>query len=80
MEMDFCESICPTAKACMSLDQYKKSVECDVDFKLLAAADSDLMLAVASQVLDSKSDICGSVEAKAKQRSSRSRQIHFWPA
>lgn len=50
------------AKACMSLDQNRKSAGCDADFKLLTAADADLGLTIVVRVLSPKSDICGSTE------------------
>lgn len=63
--MEFCAVTCSTARACMSSDQHRDFVECDVDPEMLSAAEADLMLTSVSQVLKSKSDISGKAEVKA---------------
>lgn len=46
--MDFCAVTSFTARACMSLDQHKKFLRCNVSFELLTAAEADLMLSLAA--------------------------------
>lgn len=63
--MDFCAGKCSTSKACLLIDQYRKLVGRGVDSELLAAAETDLLLAFVFQVRDPESDIIGSGEMKA---------------
>lgn len=47
----FCASTCPTAKACIPLDQHRKFEGCNLDSAVVNAAESDLLLTFASQAL-----------------------------
>lgn len=44
---DFCEGTCPTAKICMLLDKLRKLAGCDVNTRLLSAAEQDLLYSAA---------------------------------
>lgn len=58
--IDFCASTRSTVKACMLFNQRRKFVGCDLDPEMPSAADPDLVLSFASQLLNPKSDISGS--------------------
>lgn len=61
----FCADTCPTAKACMLFEQYKKVADCDLDSELLMTAEPDLLLSLALQVLNQNSDITEDKAMKA---------------
>lgn len=63
--MDFCGSTCPTMTARMLLDQHGNLAGCNFDSNFLSAAEHDLLLAIASQVLNRNSDIVGEDEVRA---------------
>lgn len=66
--MDFCGVTCSKTKACMSPQQHRKFVGCNGDSKVLSAAESDVVLRFAFQMLSAKSHISesGEVEAATK--------------
>lgn len=63
--MDFCAGTCFKLNDCIVLDQQKPFTACDVSPEGLIAAEPDLVLTLASQILGPKSDTCcgGEVEA-----------------
>lgn len=63
--LDFCAGTSSTAKVCTLLDPHGKFVRCSVGSELLTAAEADLAVAFACQVLKPKSDIRRSEEVRA---------------
>lgn len=55
--MDYCAGSCPTARACLLLDEHRTYASCDSYAKVLHAADSDLLPTFALQVLSQNSGI-----------------------
>lgn len=64
MVLDFCAGTCSTGKAWLLHDQHRKFVECDIDPEVLSGAKLDLVLTLASQVLNSGSDFSCSGEVE----------------
>lgn len=64
LAINLCTDTHSTAKACLLLDQHTEFVECDVNLEVLSAAKPDLVLTIASQVLNPKSEVSGSGEVQ----------------
>lgn len=73
MLMDLCAHKYSTAIACMLLDECRAFVGCYVSAEVRTAAETDFVLAFASQVLDLESDISESAEVIASANSSKKR-------
>lgn len=58
--IDFCAGTWSTATECVLLGQYRKFEECNVEAKLLATAEANLVYSFASQVFSPKFIISGS--------------------
>lgn len=63
--LEICAGVCYIAEACVLLDQRRTFVRRNVKSELLPAAEADLVLTLASQVINAKFDISGSEEARA---------------
>lgn len=71
--IEFCAGICPTAKACMLVDQHRKLVGCDLDSDILSTAEPDLHFTFALRRLSPSSDITGAEEVRAAARTFKGR-------
>lgn len=63
--MDFGAGTCSTAEVCMLIVQHSKFLGCTLNPEVLVAAEPYLVLTLAFQVLNPKSDISESVEVEA---------------
>lgn len=75
--IDSCADMCSTAIACMFLDQCRTAVVCNVNPRLFATLERDLVLGFAAQVLSPRSHGSGSGDVQPPQRSSKTIERHF---
>lgn len=68
LEVDFFAGTRSVADVFMSLERHRKLVGCDVDPEVLSAAEPDVVLTLASQGLNPKSDFSESGEVGAAAR------------